>query len=241
MEKEWFETWFDTEAYHQLYKNRDLEEASFFINNLLNYLSPQEGSKFIDIACGKGRHAKQIHDKGFVVDGFDLSENSIQHAKELEKQGLNFYTHDMRKLFRINYYDFAFNLFTSFGYFQTERDEQLAMSANIKNLKLGGKLVVDFLNREKVIDSLVPEETKFIDGVEFNILKTIENNQVVKKIEFEQDGKIQKYEERVKLLGVNDFEKYASKENRSILQVFGDYGLGEFDAKNSDRLIIIIG
>lgn len=240
MGKEWFETWFDTEAYHQLYKDRDLEEASFFINNLMDYLSPEKGSKFLDIACGKGRHAKQIFDKGFQVDAFDLSENSIQHAKQLEENGLNFYTHDMRKLFRINYYDFAFNLFTSFGYFQTERDEQLAMSANIKNLKADGKLVVDFLNREKVIANLIPSEEKVIDGVVFKISKTIENNQVVKQIQFENNGKEEFYEERVKLLGLADFEKYLAKEGREVKHVFGNYALEKFDAKTSDRLIMLI-
>lgn len=240
MAKEWFETWFDTAAYHQLYKNRDEIEASYFINNLVEYLQPIKSASFLDIACGKGRHAAQIHEKGFKVDGYDLSENSILKAKELEKDGLSFYRHDMRQFFRINYYDFALNLFTSFGYFQTERDEHLAMRSNLKNLKPEGTLVIDFLNREKVIANLVPHEVKSIDGVDFEISKHIENNQVVKKIQFSNNGSAQNYEEKVNLLGLSDFNKYVEKEGCKIKQVFGDYGLNPFDEKTSDRLIMIV-
>ena len=77
MEKQWFETWFDTEEYHQLYKNRDDHEASIFIGKLIQFLSPAPNASFLDIACGKGRHAKPINDLGYKVVGYDLSSNSI--------------------------------------------------------------------------------------------------------------------------------------------------------------------
>jgi len=120
MEKEWFESWFDTKYYHILYKNRDYTEAEKFISKLIDFLNPEPDSKFVDIACGRGRHSVYINRLGYSVVGYDLSEESILEAKKHSKKDLKFYTHDMRQIFRTNYFDFALNLFTSFGYFKSK-------------------------------------------------------------------------------------------------------------------------
>lgn len=238
MAKEWFESWFDTKYYHTLYKNRDYSEAEGFINNLLDFLKPKSNAKFVDIACGKGRHSKFINSKGFDVVGYDLSEQSISSAKAEEKKGLAFYTHDMRQIFRTNYFDFGLNLFTSFGYFKSKRDELNALKSSARNLKPNGTLVIDFLNREKVISTLVPFESKTIDGITFNISKKIENNQVIKTIDFEDDNQKFSFQESVKLLGLNEFTEYLTQGDLKITHTFGNYKLDEF-SKESDRLIII--
>ncbi len=75
----WFANWFDSPHYHTLYKNRDEKEAQVFIDNLIDYLQIPKGSKLIDIACGKGRHAKYFNKKGMDVVGVDLSQNSINN------------------------------------------------------------------------------------------------------------------------------------------------------------------
>ena len=77
----WFANWFDSPYYHLLYKNRDEKEAQVFIDNLMQYLQIPQGSKLIDIACGKGRHAIYFNKKGMDVIGVDLSFNSISYAK----------------------------------------------------------------------------------------------------------------------------------------------------------------
>lgn len=238
MEDNWFKDWFNTSYYHILYKDRDFDEAKNFINNLLNYLPTKKDSKFLDIACGKGRHALQINNSGFQTAAYDLSEESIKEAKKLEQKGLTFFVHDMRNLFRTNYFDFALNLFTSFGYFKTSRDEQNAILSASKSLKVGGTFVIDFLNSEKVVQNIVPQELKTIEGINFNIQKHIQDNRVHKKITFEVDGKPYSYTEKVKLLKLADFENYFNKAGLQITNVFGDYDLSNYNS-NSNRLIII--
>lgn len=238
MEDNWFKDWFNTSYYHILYKDRDFDEAKNFINNLLNYLPTKSDSKFLDIACGKGRHALQINNAGFQTAAYDLSEESIKEAHKLEQKGLTFFVHDMRNLFRTNYFDFALNLFTSFGYFKTSRDEQNAILSASKSLKAGGTFVIDFLNSEKVVQNIVPQESKTIEGINFNIQKHIQDNRVHKKITFEVDGKPYSYTEKVKLLKLADFEHYFKKAGLNITAVFGDYDLSDYNP-NSNRLIII--
>lgn len=238
MVKEWFEDWFDTKYYHILYKNRNFTEAENFIDKLLEFLQPNKNDNFIDIACGKGRHSVYINKKGYPVVGYDLSKESIESANEFAKRDLEFYVHDMRQIFRTNYFNFALNLFTSFGYFKSSRDELNAILSASKNLKVNGTLVIDFLNRDKVISNLIPKEIKTIDGIEFHISKEINNNQVVKTIEFTDAGDNFKFQESVKLLSLTDFQGYLTKGNLEITQVFGNYNL-DLHSEKSDRLIII--
>ena len=238
MAKEWFEDWFDTKYYHILYKNRNFTEAENFIDKLLAFLQPNENDNFIDIACGKGRHSLYINKKGYPVVGYDLSKESIAAANKLKKRDLAFYVHDMRQIFRTNYFNFAFNLFTSFGYFQSSRDELNAILSASKNLKLNGILVIDFLNRDNVIANIIPKEIKIIEGIKFRISKEIKKDQVIKTIEFTDDGKDFKFQESVKLLSLEDFKEYLKKGNLEITQVFGNYNL-DLHSEESERLIII--
>jgi len=122
MPKKWFQHWFNSPYYHILYQQRDHAEAEFFIDNLCAYLKPAANARLFDIACGRGRHSIYFNSKGFDVTGIDLSIASIKYAKQYENKQLHFYVHDMRYLFYVNYFDIALNLFTSFGYFETDQE-----------------------------------------------------------------------------------------------------------------------
>jgi SAM-dependent methyltransferase len=236
--KNWFKTWFDSPYYHILYKHRDCDEAGLFINNLIGFFKPSSSSRFLDLACGKGRHSIFLNKKGFDVTGVDLSPESIKCASLSENEKLHFYVHDMRKLFRVNYFDYVLNLFTSFGYFESERDNQATITSAAKALKKNGILIIDFFNAEKVISNLKAEEIIETGGIRFTIRKKLENNFIVKGISFSDNGKDFFYEERVKALSLQDFEKYFASSGLKIVHLWGDYNLGDFNIDSSSRLII---
>ena len=236
---EWFECWFDSPYYHVLYQNRDFSEAEGFIDNLINLLEPTRKDRFLDLGCGKGRHSIYLNKKGFDVTGIDLSEKSIACAKTQENKMLHFYKHDMRKIFRTNYYNVVVNLFTSFGYFEQDREDNAVINAISKALKPNGTVVLDFMNSKKITSLLPFQETKIVEGIEFRINKVVENNFIVKRIQFKDKGKDYHFEERVKVLTLSDFEKYFGANKLKIVHLRGNYKLEEFDEKSSERLIII--
>ena len=80
----WFASWFNTTYYHLLYKDRNDSEAELFMTQLTNFLNLPENGSILDLACGKGRHAKFLNSLSYNVTGVDLSENSIIKAKEYE-------------------------------------------------------------------------------------------------------------------------------------------------------------
>ena len=235
---DWFKGWFNSQYYHILYKDRDEQEAVFFLNKIIKHIKLKKG-KVLDIACGKGRHAKHLNEIGFNVTAIDLSKNSIDQAKKHENKNLKFHIHDMRDVFKENTFDLATNLFTSFGYFENQKDEQKAINAMAQNLKNEGILIIDFMNVKKVINSLIPLENKTIDNINFNLKRNVDQNHIIKKIKIRDKQTSAEFQEKVRILTLIDFNKMLEKANMKIIDVFGDYSLNNFHAINSDRLIIV--
>jgi SAM-dependent methyltransferase len=235
----WFETWFNTKYYHILYKNRDFNEAKLFIGNLVNFLSLPKNSKVMDVACGKGRHSFTLNQLGLNVTGIDLSEESINEAKNLENETLSFYRHDMREAYPTTNQDAIFNLFTSFGYFNNITENELALQHIYNALKPEGLFIFDYLNANLVLKNLVKEEIKEIDGIQFFINRYLLNQKIVKRIKVIDNGTEQLFFEQVNALFLNDLETLLSKIGFKINQMFGDYNLAKFNEDTSSRLIII--
>ena len=234
----WYKDWFDSKYYHLLYKNRDHNEAALFLDNISNEFK-KKNARILDVACGKGRHAKYLNSIGFDVTGVDLSLNSIEYAKKYENKKLKFHQHDMRNVFEENKFDIVTNLFTSFGYFDNTLDDQKAISSMAGNLKKGGLLLIDFMNVKKVIMNLVANEIKFIEDVKFKISRKIIDNHIIKKINIEDEENIFSHQEKVHCLTLFNFTEMLEKANMKIINLFGDYDLNNFDEQKSDRLIIL--
>ena len=235
----WFTNWFDSPYYHTLYKNRDETEAQVFIDKLIDYLQIPKGSKLIDIACGKGRHAKYFEQKGMDVVGVDLSLNSINTAKKDENKNLQFSVHDMRENYQEETFDVVTNLFTSFGYFEDNKDEQKAINAMASNLKEEGLLIIDFMNAKKVIDHLVLNEQKTIDGIQFDITRQVKDGYILKDIRITDGEEQQQFQEKVKAITLADYSEFITNAGLKIIDIFGNYKLDNFDEEISDRLILI--
>ena len=142
-----------------------------------------------------------MNKKEFRVIGTDLSEQSILEANKSANNTLEFYTHDMRKLFRTNYFDVVFNLFTSFGYFESRQDDLNVFSSIAKSLKSNGLFVFDFLNADYVKNSMIENDSKTVEGITFHISKIIENNTIIKNIDFEDNSSKFHFEDRFTLWG----------------------------------------
>jgi len=234
----WYASWFNTPFYHILYKDRDYKEAENFMYNLTEYLNVPEHGKILDLACGKGRHAIYLNKIGYNVTGVDLSENSINLAKQFENETLKFNVHDMCKPYS-EQFDAVFNLFTSFGYFENEEDNLNTIKAIKANLNEFGFGVIDFLNSEYIIDNLVEEDIKTVEGIDFHQKRRVENGYIIKDISFTTKGETLEYQERVRAFSLLDFEALFEKAGVYLLDVFGDYKLNKYHKKTSKRLILI--
>ncbi|MBD3637076.1 MAG: class I SAM-dependent methyltransferase [Crocinitomicaceae bacterium] len=235
---EWYKDWFNTDYYHILYKNRNYDEAESFMRQLVKHLDLKKGTSVLDLACGKGRHSIYLNKLGLDVLGIDLSQRSIQLARKYENETLSFKVHDMRKPLPGQTFDVIFNLFTSFGYFEDVQDDQRVVDAMCQNLNPQGVVIIDYLNVYKQVQRLPVEEVKSFDDIHFNIYKYQEKDFIRKRIEFEDNKQNFSFEEKVRVLYLEDFNELLQHAGFIIEDVFGDYNLSTFDPEKSERLII---
>ena len=240
-EQAWYKEWFNSPFYHRLYFERDEKEAAAFISTLIRHLEPAPGSYMLDIACGRGRHSRFLAEKGFNVTGIDISFASIAFAKKSENENLEFYQHDMRLPFRVNYFDHAFNFFTSFGYFKTRREHDDAIRTIANGLKPNGIFVIDYLNVHYSEDHLIYNEEKKINGTTYKIHRWHDETHFYKKIIINDPGLFHAidFTEKVSKFSFGDFNDMLSYHGLQVQEVFGDYRLGSYDVRTKPRLIII--
>jgi SAM-dependent methyltransferase len=237
--KEWFSEWFDSPYYHILYHQRDEQEAEFFLDNVVKKTAMHPDIRILDLACGKGRHAVYLNKLGFDVTGVDLSVRSIAQAATYSNSRLRFEVHDLRNYISRDKFDLALNLFTSFGYFQSaEEDEQVLLNIH-ESLTENGLLLIDFMNIEKVLSTLVEHESKTLDGIQFTISRWTDDQFLYKKIQCTESSTTFEFTEKVQLISRAKFEQLLQRTGFQILEVMGNYNLDPFRISESDRLILL--
>ncbi|MBK7762745.1 MAG: methyltransferase domain-containing protein [Bacteroidetes bacterium] len=238
--KEWFEDWFDSPYYHLLYQNRSEKEAVDFVEKIVTHFSLQAGKRLLDLACGKGRHAIAFAKHPLDVTGLDLSAESIALALNHEKENLHFYVHDMRQVFRTNYYDVVTNLFTSFGYFKSPHDHLLAAQSIAKALKPGGLFIIDFINLIPAQQHIKNHQNEEIirGDIRFDIERKYENGQFIKDIVVHDHEKSFCFSEKVNSFSFEELKAIFQKAGLQFEEIYGDYHLLTYDKNTSPRMIL---
>ncbi|MCB1057485.1 MAG: class I SAM-dependent methyltransferase [Acidobacteria bacterium] len=158
----WYKEWFG-EDYLELYAHRDHREAAShvdFVTRLFLDPSAAPPRAVLDLACGAGRHTDELRQRGLPAVGADLSLTLLAERPELPRVGA-----DMRQLpFADRTFDWVLNFFTSFGYFEHERENFEVLEEIVRVLRPGGRFLIDFLNSDHVRETLKPRESFVKDG-----------------------------------------------------------------------------
>ncbi len=195
----------------------------------------------LDVACGKGRYSIIFAEQNFDVAGIDISTDSINYAKQFEANNLHFYLHDMRLLFWVNYFDYAFNFFTSFGYFNTQREHNDVIRTISASLKPSGILVFYYLNVHYAEDRFKPHESKLIENTNYEIFRWHNDHHFFKKIVV-TDPLLNEpliHTEKVAKFSLGDFTYMLTLQKMQVMEVYGDYELNPYDVRKTPRIIII--
>jgi SAM-dependent methyltransferase len=147
----------------------------------------------------------------------------------------------MRLPFRVNYYHFAFNFFTSFGYFRTRREHDDAIRTIAKSLKPGGQFVIDYLNSHYAEEHLNPTEEKQIGNTMYTITRWDDESHFYKKIKITDPELSTPMEctEKVAKFSLGDFTDMLSFQGLQVNEVFGDYQFNKYDVRKTPRLILL--
>jgi SAM-dependent methyltransferase len=238
---EWFASWFDSAHYHALYAHRDEHEAAAFIDALVRRLQPAPGARALDLGCGAGRHARRLANAGLDVTGLDLSAASVARAQRRAGPYLRFRRHDMREPVGRGVFDYVFNLFTSFGYFETVHEHVTVLHNVSQALAAGGWFVLDYLNVADSDRRRKAFETRETDDATFRIARWTDERCFFKRIRVEdrRTGQVFEHVERVARFGVDDFARMFDAAGLRLCQLYGDYSLNPYVEADSPRLILL--
>ncbi|MBU5673140.1 class I SAM-dependent methyltransferase [Paenibacillus brevis] len=240
----WYEKSFG-EDYLLIYKHRNQQEANYFVKMIMGWLKLPLGSQILDLCCGAGRYALALADAGYHVTGVDLSPVLLRKAKEADlDRHVRWVEGDMRALPEdgtfTECFDAVVNLFTSFGYFETD-DEQFNVLMQIRRgLKPGGRFVIDVINAKYIQDTFVPFSQRKENDMLISERRWVQNSFVNKEIVIEKAGSHPRtYTERVKLYSLEVLGAMLQDAGLVLDKVYGGYGGESYDERCSPRMILL--
>jgi len=239
---EWFEEWFNTKEYLSVYRHRNEEDALNLYKLITKNILLAQGSKVLDLACGAGRHSILFAKNGFDVTAVDISDNLLNVAGRTASElglNINFIKSDFRKLNLNEKFHLIINLFTSFGYFEYDDENEKVIKLVSNHLLDNGYFVIDFFNVVYLKNNLIPIS---YDKIEDSIVKqerVFEGNRIVKKIMINKRSEQKLYYESVRIYCKDELAALLLVNGLEIQKIFGDYYGNEYDEVNSPRIIII--
>jgi SAM-dependent methyltransferase len=232
----WYKEWFG-EEYLEMYSHRDEEEAErhvdFVERQLLGDSRPRA---VLDLACGAGRHTMALRRRGYRTLGVDLSITLLAHRAFPKLAG------DMRCLpFTAASFDWILNFFTSFGYFEKERENFEVLEEIVRLLVPGGRFLIDILNPNRALRDLTPRETQNLEGRRIEIERwydtaTLRINKRIRVIEPGRPARsylesVRAYQQEEVTIGL----RWAGLE---VSALFGNFH-GDPYERDSERLILV--
>jgi ubiquinone/menaquinone biosynthesis C-methylase UbiE len=115
-------------------------------------LGLEAGSEVLDVACGHGRIANRLAQRGARVSGLDADPYFLERAREAGS-GAEYVEGDMRALpFADASFDAALLWFTSFGYFNDEGNRAVLRELR-RVLQPGGRAVLDLNHLPRILET----------------------------------------------------------------------------------------
>jgi SAM-dependent methyltransferase len=234
----WYKEWFG-EEYIELYSHRDESEAEEHVALVERHVGGPHPRAVLDLACGAGRHTAVLRRRGYRTLGLDLS---LTLLARMRAQGLPRVAGDMRLLpFVDGSFDWVLNFFTSFGYFERERENFRVLEEIVRVLAPGGRFLIDLMNPGPALANLKPRETQELDGRRAEIERWYDasNSRINKRIEVSAPGEpARTFFESVRIYQPEEVAIGLRWAGLEVSSLFGNFH-GDPYERDSERLILI--
>ncbi len=239
------ETGFFQDLYPKEYADRiDAETTYKQVDFVESLFSDCKGLNVLDLACGNGRHSIELARRGYSVTGLDPNGSLLDLARAGGRSagvGVRWIRADMRRLPFGCRFDLVLSLFTSFGFFPSDREDQQAVRDIARVLKSGGRFVLDIMNSNFVLESLVEEETsRLSDGRSVRhrrrfdpTTKRLHHCRVIRA-----NGRYRSWESIVRLYSPDELDGLCERSGLQVTATYGNYG-SEPLAATHPRCIVV--
>ena len=240
----WYKTFFG-EDYLQIYTFLTPERTEREVDGIVTLLNLPTGSSILDLCCGHGRHALALARRGYHVTGLDLSAVFLQHAQaDAEHQGVQvrWVEGDMRKIPFENAFEAIINIFTAFGYLESEEEDQQVLQQVQRALKPGGLFLLETMHREWLVRNFEPGGIhRHPDGVivlEERTFDLLAGRCDVQWTMLSPDGQRRQYTHSVRMYTLREFARMLAAAGLQIQAFYGGLD-GSRLSLNSPRLVVI--
>jgi len=239
---DWWKKYFD-DHYFDLYSYTE-KSALLEVESIIRMLNLKPPTRILDLCCGFGRHAIVLARQGYNVTGLDLSENILQYARQKAESlrvNLDLEKRDMRNIQYMNEFDAVINVFTAFGFFDSESDDLLVLQGVARALKPGGQFLIDTINREFVIQSQQSQSWNINDGTVileerfFDFFKS--RLEIIHQL-VDNKGQKRKLESSFRLYTLREMLDMFCRYGLTLTDVYGDFDGSQYTSK-SPRMILV--
>ncbi len=241
----WWEEFFD-ETYIRVaatFWPDEAERTQREVAAVQNTLNLKSGEHILDMCCGCGRHTIALTRAGYQVTGLDLSAPLLAKGQvEARRLGAaaSFVQGDMRFLPFRGSLDAVISLFTSFGYFVEEEENQRVLNGVAATLRPGGQFLIDVMNRDWVIAHDNPRMWVEDKGMLFIEDATLEpftsRRQGTLTCIIGQQRIIRAH--NLRLYAAHELHAMITRAGLQILQIYGDLDQREFTLQSPHIVIL---
>lgn len=183
----------------------------------------------LDIACGTGILASELHSKNFEVSGIDISEQMINVARENAK-GIDFQVADMEKFTFDKKFQLITCAFDSINYLTSHIKMEKTLKNILRHLDDNGVFIFD------INTPVLYEERHFgvidreFDGMKFKQILEYDKENKIGKTTFDF-GNNESETHIQKAYSVDDMDKFLLKCGFEIMNRYKDFKLSPIDDK----------
>jgi SAM-dependent methyltransferase len=158
---------FDTEGvfdadYLYFFAERLADRSDAETDLIWNLAGLEAGMEVLDLACGHGRIANRLAQRGCRVTGLDATDLFLRHARQDARERgvtVDYVQGDMRTLPWSRRFDRIINWYTAFGYFDDAGNRQVLAQAAAA-LRPGGRLAMEMNNYARLARDYAPATVK---------------------------------------------------------------------------------
>ena len=212
---------------------------------VLTRLLPEPPARVLDVACGEGRHAVRLAAAGYEVVGIDASQYLLGLARDAATRAavsLSLHQMDMREMPFSGEFDAALNLFTAWGFFEDDNENQRALDRMAAALRGGASLIMEIAHRDAIVANYVEhDERRSEDGTLIWIdrqFDPVAGLNIVTHRWRGPDGSEGQRHHRIRLFTATEIDRMLRAAGLDPMDWFDGFGLEPLGLRSGLRLLV---